>query len=406
MLPRSLVALALLALPIQAQILALPPGPFAPGQTITVTLGNNSAYGLPVEGGGATNGAPLALIHGSGQLITPRWMSHYGAGGAIPPGATWPLSFTIPVAGPGSSGSFVLYYPHGAGAALRLDVGTPAAAFPALCAFPDLIYTGYKSHLADYSGVFASGHFAIVNTSGLGHGFGPGDLIDIMPAGGTIPLATTSLAGGFVPANGRLRVLLPLGGLPVAPYTVQVSWNDPAAGPVVRRSGILPDTGASGTFASKGFLNLHLPGGGSLPAGGALPAYVTGQLSSVGAYSLTPAPVYALMLGIQGGSTTLPGGAQIALLPDPLVMASLTGTALGTLSNHLGTPTAVIVHHPGFSGSLPAGHRLDSFEATGISIAHPNVPGLSGIVLRAASILFEPTLNIWVPSPMEEVTLQ
>jgi hypothetical protein len=179
------------------------------------------------------------------------------------------------------------------------------------------------------------------------------------------------------------------GALPPSPYTVQVSWLDPLAGPIMRRTGVYgPLTSAAA--------DLHLPLGRTVPLGGAIEAYVQISAQVVGP------PLCALLIGFQPGSTTLPNGAVVPLVPDVLVLASLSGALWPFLAGSPGTavPAGPVCY--GYCGPGLGGFTTGT--VSGISLSHPGAAA-SGAVLRLAAVAISPP-GTWIASQGQEITLQ
>jgi hypothetical protein len=363
-----------------AQALVLPPGPSIPGSTLTASL---------VPGGGVplcVSGTSLFMLTSGGDLVLPRFYQghiNWSCSATIP----IPVTLQIPAVGPGSSGSFVAYHHYPPGLAARLDVGQPSANFPAVHTLPEGIERGYGSHMPWSSLSAATSTWAFVNTSAAVHIFAPGDSIRVYTPGGTAPVLTFQLAGLTVPAGGKLGIPL-LNPLAPAPYTVDVTWLDPLGGMVTRRIGVHGDS----------LSDLHLPGGNSLPIGGTVSAIV--QFGSVATGPVVPG--YALLVGFQPGSTPLPAGAILPLVPDTLVLASLSGGLAPFLANTPGT--AVVMPAPGCVGYCGPGGSFVNLGATGIALSHPG-PFLSGWVLRLAGLLASPSTGVWRATQLEELFL-
>lgn len=353
-----------------AQILTVSQNPMAPGTSGTVTWTNNTSGPLAYF-----NADPI-LIHPDGERIVPR-VPCPGIFFQLPSGQSVSASFSVPVSGAGSSGSYVLY---AFGWGLRLDVGTPASGFPALCAFPRNI-----DRLNTWSIDFdpnAVNEWRFVNTSNASHTFGPSDRVRILSVNGNVPLRTSSLNGLTADPGRGIPFTLPHFGLPRGPYVVEVAWIDPAVGPVVRRMGINKSEG-----------DLHLPGGRTVPLGGSLEAYFTSRTTTPQAQ--TPHS-YALMVGSLGGQTGLPGAASVPLvLADPLVMASLDSSLFGLLHNNVGLSVAI----PSPFSPTPAFYLADA-----ITISHPN--GLSGMTFRVAAVAYGSPAGPFRASQPQEITLQ
>jgi hypothetical protein len=352
----------------EAQSLVLPPGPATPGSTITATL-------LPGPAGQVcVSGTSLFMLTPEGDLVTPQFTQGQIlilCTGTLP-GLT--ASLQIPPSGPGSSGSFVAYVRHAPGIVARLDVGAPSASFPALHTFPEYIHAGFISHQTPTTWYF-------VNTSPSPVTFGPGDVIQVFPPGGVVPVLVLPLAGLTVPAGMRLSVPFPLAA--TGPFTVDVAWLDPAGGPVRRRIGIT--TGPYG--------DLHLRAGHSVPLGGAFPVDL--RFLTLGG----PLPTYALLAGTLPGSTALNASVTVPLsAADPLVLASLGGALFPLMTNSPGTLSAV--PGPGCAGYC--GPASTGYYGATVTLYHPG-PGLSGLVVRLAGVAVRSTTGEWLATQPEEI---
>jgi hypothetical protein len=163
---------------------------------------------------------------------------------------------------------------------------------------------------------------------------------------------------------------------------VDVSWNDPAAGAQVRRIGL------------RDFHNVDLqfPRGRQVPLGGSIDAALALRYDG----PLIPTPVYALAVGAVPGSVVLPGGAVLPLGLDPLAVESVTTGLSGLLLGNVGGTSSVYVD---FCSGL-------HFLSPTITLFHPNVPSLSGAILRVAAAVYDPINGQWGASQLAEVRLQ
>jgi hypothetical protein len=360
--------------------LGVPAAPVSPGVPFTVVLTDNSPSCIDIL---VTN--VLTLLQPTGEVITPELVGCGPISICPPSGQPISLTYSVPASGPGSSGSYVLLCPYGTGAAARLDVVTPSAGFPDIHAFPALMPHGPGAHHIEAPATPGS-DWSFCNTAPQSHAISP--TIAILTPGGSVPVASASPAL-VVPANGVVQTSLPIAGLAAGPYTVEVQWFDPGvSGFVTVRHGIEISSGVS--------IDLHLPGGKLIPSGGALPARLVVRDSFAVPFVATWS--YALCVGVSPGSTQLPGGAIVPLVPDPFVLASITNGIGGLLTNNVGVTTLQGVY---------CAHGVTSWSvASGIAIAHPNVPGVSGLGARVAVVAIDPAAQVFIASQPEDVTLQ
>lgn len=352
----SLLPLAL-AVVLPAQSLTAPAAPVAPGFPVGIALNSGSGYTNTISG------PRIFLLHPEGELITPLYATRIsGAAPMIPSNVLSTEFVTVPPAGPGSSGSFVLYFPLGQGAVARLDVGVPTADWPEIHVFPRMVHMGFGTHRAGFSFPLISAVWALANCGATTHVFTAGDSLEIRGSDGTAVLVTQSLAGIPVPAGGITEITLPIAGFAPAPYLVRIAWDDPVAGPTVRTHGVRPLSGA----------DLHLPGGKSIPFGGSTTARV--NLESAAA---TP-PAFALAVGVAPGNSVLPGGMLLPLDFDALVLASLANGLSGLLTGNLGVAIGPV--GPCFCMSPTA------WVSGPIGISHPGIPALGGAQVRVAAV--------------------
>jgi hypothetical protein len=358
-----------LSLPVTAQIITIPPGPFAPGSAVPVTLFNNTPNDLYFP-----CGSPFILQQSDGGVIV--YPSSADCLFPFPPGTTWQSQFGVPATGPGSlSGSYV-FRSHFA--AVRMDVGAASPSFTALHFYPDHASYRFGAHAA--SPGFAM-NWQVANTGTSPHTFGAGDQVRIFAPGGSVPLATASLAGTTVAAKLTASGLLPLAGLVPGPYTVEVTWLD---------SGTNTVTSVRHGIQTTGTGDLQLPGGHVIPTGGVLPVNLT-------LCGITPglSPAYAFCIGVAPGSTPIPGAGSIPLVLDAAVMASLANGIGGLLVANVGIATQQ-------SSGFGAG---DCYGATGIGVTHPGV-AFSGVVVRGAAIFYEPTVGQFGVTQGEDLVVQ
>jgi hypothetical protein len=369
-----------------AQTIQVQSNPVKPGVPFTVAFTNNTTVGIPFSA------MPLLhLLQPTGELIVPEIVGCSPVGMMVPPNGKQTIGFTAPAKGPGSAGSFVLLFPYGGGAVARVDVGKASAKFPDIHAYPVNTPFNLVGHQVKFPpNQVADWEFA--NTGGSTHRFASGQLSLFTP-GGTVPVASLNLTGITVRAGGATRILLPLKGLTPGPYTVQVWWVDPGTNYlVVVRHGIVP--------ASKTAIDLHLPAGRVVPWQGSISARVAiSGFASTGRPPKWPNLGYGLLMGYLPGSSVLPGGAVLPLVPDPLVLASLNHGAWGVLSNHIGIAKTMSTYCAHQTWSMPVG--------TGIQIRHPNIVAISGLTLRVAAVATDLKLpNVFATSQPEEITFQ
>lgn len=365
----TIVLVTALTLQAGAQIITLPPGPVAPGSTFPVTIFNNLAFNL-----GFPCDLTLGLQHADGGMIL--YPSAGDCSFSFPPGTSITVQFTAPASGPGSNGSFVLdVY----GAAVRLDVGAPSPSFPAIHGCPAGIFNRFGGHQSH--SIWAH-HWQVANTGVAPHTFGAGDQIRIFAPGGTVPLAVASLAGHTVPGQSAASGPLPVAGLAPGPYTVEMTWLDPATNATMSvRHGIQSDL-------SK--IDVGLPGGHVIPSGGVLPISL-----AIGAFPPFTLPVYAFCIGIAPGSTPIPGAGAIPLVLDAAVSASLANGVGGLLVANVGVAV------PYSFSVLYAGY----YVAAGVGVTHPG-PAFSGLTVRGAAFAFELTQGVFGVSQGEDLVIQ
>jgi hypothetical protein len=327
-------------------------------------------------------GNVLVLMQLTGDLIAPQIFGCGSVSWYPAPGQPIVLVYTVPVSGPGSSGSLVLLCPYASGAAARIDVVAPAASFPDIHTYPTRLPHGPGGH--HIGPPFAAGNdWEFANTAAVPHTITP--IIDVLAPGGSVPLASTA-AALVVPANSVARTTLPLAGLPAGPYTVRVQWFDPGLGATT--------TVSHGIEVSSGFssVDLYFPGGKRIPVGGSTPASFTMQGSGSTTWS------YLFCVGVLPGSTQLPDGHLVPLVPDPLVAACLQDGVGGLVSGYAGSTTVQFTW---------CAHGIQPWAiGAGVSIAHPNGPGVSGLTAHAAVVGFDPATQAWAASQPEELTLQ
>ena len=263
-------------------------GPFTPGQTIQVTLFNNLTFNL-----GLPCGDPLWLQQNDGSPAVYPWSSDCSF--SFPPGTSVTLPFTIPVSGPGSSGSYVFRSHY---AAVRMDVGLRR-----LCSRRSTASRSGSQHLAVLRGLGGLEHDRDV--AHVRGGRSDPDLLARRSRPGRHGEHRRLDGAGQLHAYG----LSAARGTSSGPYTVEMAWNDPLTGLFTTlRHGIQHDGG----------MELRLRGGHVIPSGGILPV----ELRTWG-FPYASSPTYALCIGVLPGSTPVPGGRLFPLVADPAVLASL-----------------------------------------------------------------------------------
>jgi hypothetical protein len=382
--PSISIALLSCAAPLLSQFLTVPPGPAAPGSTIAATYHNNTA----LVASHPLNSSPVSLLSDEGELIAPRllsnqgitWMSTY-------PGSVETFVFTTPATGPGSSGSFVLLYPWAPAAVGRLDVATPSATFASIHPFPPSVHLGFGTHAVAFG---TSASWAVGNTSPLSFAFGAADQVQVFAPGGSVALASQSLAGVVVPPGAVVPVPLPLANLTPGPYTVAMSWTDPSSGFVVRRFGI----------HEAPYADLYLPSGKFLPFGGSIDLFTNCDFLAPSGFPLS----FIQLADVSSGTSALPGGQLIPIVPDFVSIACITSSLSGLLVNGQGgtfTLPAVCYGYCGpMGGPLPARYLTPT-----TTLLHPNVGGLGGLVVRLATLLYDLPGSRFVATQGEEVVL-
>ncbi len=385
------VAVWSLAALVHAQSITVSPSVVNPGTTLTAVVSGTPTVPLHL------NGTRAFLLTATGDLVTPRFKqghtTTFTATG--PPGETAQLQ--VPASGPGSTGSHVLFVPNSttisgpsgppgfAGLAARIDVGAPTPGFPALHPFPINLVSGFGSYATFGLSILGPAEWCFANTSPVPITLGPTDVARVFVPGGTAPLVTTSLTGITIPPSQVISFVIIGAALPAAPYTVQIDWLDPFVGAASVRTGI---RGSNLGFGA----DLHLPAGRTVAPGGSLDVYADIP-------ALSGAPSFFLLVGYQPGSTTVPGGAVVPLVPDELVLASLAGSLAPYLPGASGT---AVPFGPACAGYCGPGTIATSL-ASGISVTHPG-PVASGLVLRLALVAFVAP-GQWIPTQGQEITL-
>jgi hypothetical protein len=376
-----LVAVVLVSAASGQVTLGVPATPVAAGVPFPVVLTNNSTNCIDLLVSNV-----LTLLTSGGDLITPEVIGCGPVSICLLGGQSASLGYTMPATGPGSIGSFLLLCPYEGGAVARVDVGTPDPAFPDIHSFPSALPLGPGGHQVAPAGT-NSADWTFANTASVGRTVSM--VLSVFPPGGTTPVGTTLLASLPIPAGGIIQVPLPLQGVNPGPYTVEAAWTDPGTG--------TSQTVRHGIQVSSGVMvDLHLPGGKVIPFGGSITARLI--VSQVGSLTSGPPWNYALAVGIQPGGTLLSGGVIVPLVLDPLVVASLSNGLGGLLVGNVGLTASV--------GAYCA-HGFSTYPgASGITLAHPNVPALSGFTLRVAAVVGEPMTGVVAASQPEEIILQ
>lgn len=344
------VASLLLAAPLAAQdvvLLQAAGPPVAPGATFSVLLQNQSDHLIPYS----SDDCVLRVLRTSGELVdTPA----LPAVGCSPAGLLFPLQVAeIVLQAPNETGTFALLYPFAGRAVLGVDVGGGSAGAPQIVVHPADAVHVETTHAHDFARPGAT-PWGLANLGAADHAFGPGDRIEILAPGGSVPLSTQTLDALVARAGQVLQVELATLGLAPGPYTVRTTWSDPVAGPT---------TVTHGVRAAGSGIDLHLPAGHVVPSGGSVRL-------AVAVADFAAAPVYAIALGVQPGSTPLPGGFAVPLALDGLALASLQGLG-GFLVNHVGVV-------PAATGAF-----------ADIQLVHPGLPSVAGLEVRAAAVSFD-----------------
>ncbi len=368
------LATSLFALPAAAQSLTVPPGPFQPGSTVTVAVFNDTGGIL-----GYPFGCETRILRHTGEIVQPFTLPGLFCDAlvAVEAGDTALFQVTAPQ----DPGSYVLFFPYGAGAVARLDVTAADPAAVDLVSFPWGAKSPQTAHAVDFT-VPVSTPWSFGNTGVAPHTFQPGDRVDLFSPGGTEPVASVDLSGILVPPGEVVSVILPTLPLAAGPYDLETTWFDRASGSmVVSRSGIQ----AQGSRA-----NLHMPDGKGLADGAPLDIAV-----SVTGFPLPASanPTYFLLVGLAPGSVPLPDGTIAPLVQDSLVTQSLSGLG-GLLVGHVGSLETIVLLG-GFTG-----------EATGMQIQHPGLVGLAGVQVRMAAVAVDETGTVWGASQPETIELQ
>jgi len=347
---RPALAALLLASSLAAQDVVLLPTsgpPVAPGATFSVLLQNGTDGMIPY----ALGDCALRLLRPTGELVDSPAVPAMPCLGAA---QLFPLQVAeLVLQAPAEPGTYAVLYPYAERAVLRVDVGGGAAGAPEIVVHPADAAHLETTHAHDFA-LPAETPWQLANVGAADHAFGPSDRIELFSPGGSTPLATLALDGLVARAGQVLQVELPTLGLAPGPYDVRTTWNDPVAGAT---------SVSHGVRAAGSGIDLHLYDGHVVPSGGSIDM-------AVAVADFAAAPFYAIALGVQPGSTPLPGGVDVPLAIDGLVLASLQGLG-GLLTNHVG----VVPPATGVFG--------------GIRLAHPGLPSIAGVEVRAAAVSFD-----------------
>ncbi len=366
-----------------AQQLTLTPRVAAPGQQVQGVLRNDTQAQIFY-----VRDCEVRTLRHSGEFHhistnyqSPRSVLSAFCDQVVPldPGESRTFTFNAPT----DPGSYTIVTSDLDRVAARLVVQSATPGAQEVCFYPNGIWLAQTAHHIDFQRPeFSTWEFA--NAGDAAHAFGAGDRIRVFAPGSTVALADMSLAGIEVRAGGVTEVELPVVGLLPGPYTVEATFTDASAGPVVTRSGVQP-RGAR--------VDLHMYGGKRLAPGQRIEM-------GLGVTDYPPAgvePFYFLMVGLQPGASPLPGGLELPLLlSDPVVGFSLSTGLGGLLVGYTGT----------VSNSNPFGNPFFAGGVDGVYLTGPRIPGLSGIVLRVSALTLDPRLTTWGASQPEEIVLQ
>lgn len=368
-----------------AQRVTVQPAVATPGQQITATVFNDTGVALSYSSGySAKQSCTLRIVRHTGELV-----SH-----PVVPGQLCDLllslysgqSVQLPLIAPTDPGSYSVVFVRGARGAARLDVVAPTPNAQELSFYPSRIQWPQQAHQADFQNP-QSTPWEFANVGADTHTFASGDRIELYPPGGGILAASLDLTGVQVLPGKVTTVTLPLSGLAPGPYTVRAIYYDRGAGSsVVTRSGVQ-------VLGSR--VDLHMQGGHDLVRGTPLRVAVSlTEFPPPGPYGADP--FYAVMVGFQPGTTPLAGGIELPLVLDGLAVASITTQLGGLLANNVGQ----VPNEFGPSTLFYEG-------ATGnITMAHPNVPALTGLILRMAAVGVDASGSVWGASQPEEFVLR
>lgn len=331
--------------------------PPLPGSVLPVVVTNDQFDAIAIQ--------PLVLLRATGELVIPKAAYQSDAVKMIESGAQGALEIDIPATGPGSNGSFLLYFRGGKRAAMRLDVGTADATFPTLHVALENIASGYNSHSWNYE--FGTSRIMLLNSGTESHVLGLNDRVRIFAPGSDVALAEMSISGSQIEAGKGIEMSLPMWDLEPGSYTLSVEMEDPLLGPIERRFGMhMPSDHA----------DLHFPGGRFVPDDGVLPAHILASTKPQSGV-LT----YAFMLGKDEGTTPLGHGITLPLARDMFVMQSLSSGLFQSLRNGQGRMSAA--DQPCFC------YGLEYYQSPTIQIHHPDLPIFKGLTLRAAAVVID-----------------
>lgn len=331
--------------------------PPIPGSALSVVVTNDQFDAFGIQ--------PLVLLRATGELVTPKAAYQSDAVKMLDSAAQTTLEIDIPATGPGSNGSFLLYFRGGKRAAMRLDVGSADASFPMLHVALENIASGYNSHSWNYD--FGTSRIMLLNSGSEAHILGLNDRVRIFAPGSEVALAEMSISGSQIEAGKGIEMSLPLWDLEPGSYTLSVEMEDPLVGPIERRFGMhMPSDHA----------DLHFPGGRFVPDDGVLPAHILANTKPQ-AGPLT----YAFMLGKDEGTTPLGHGLTLPLARDMFVMQSLSSGLFQSLRNGQGRLKAADA--PCFC------YGLEYYQSPTIQIHHPDLPIFKGLMLRAAAVVID-----------------
>ena len=360
---------------LSAQTLTLPPGPVDPGSQVQGTVFNDTGGFIAFA-----VGCGLRILQPTGELVSPHILFGQACDAllGIDPGGSAMVSF----AAPNDPGTYVVLFIGGNRAAARLDVSAPTPGAPGLAFYPTGVGNPQDAHEANFANPAAT-PWEFANTSGGLHTFGAGELVELFVPGGSAVLASVSLAGLSVPDGKVVQVDLPLAGLTPGPYDVRATFLDPSSGVFEQpRSGVR----VQGTR-----VNLHLPDGSDLLPGQSIDIVISGENFAV---APAPQPMYFLAVGLQPGSTPLSDGTLVPLVADTLVNASLNNALFGTFTNNVGS-IPNFQPGPAFFGFLG--------QASGISLAHPNLAVVVGLKVRMAAAALQPSSGMNGATQAEEI---
>jgi hypothetical protein len=358
-----------------AQFLIVPKEPVLPGATVAGAVVNDTAdfLGLPA-------GCEVRIVRPGGELVSAPLLpgSACDAVQVILPLELANFSFEAP----DEPGDYVVVLPYGehAVAPLRVAVERSEAPVQTLHLLPADLEVPQEAHAVDFASRGKT-PWRIANSGRAPHTLGAGDRIELYAPGSTSVIAMTELEGITVPSGKAVPFELPVAGLVPGPYSLEMFAVDPGTGAIERSR--------AGIRARGSRVDLHMQAGHALRPGAPLRMALAVQGFPPGG----PAPLYALLVGLDPGVTVLPG-AVLPLVPDLLVHLSLENGLGGLLQNHLGTVTNVSLP-PFFDG-----------VAEGITLAHPRLAALSGLDVRVAALVFDLPLTTIGASQPEVVRIE